>query len=998
MTRPNLPVSVYLALDTHLILNRMGDMKRLELLGWDAPVVDKVRDYLLTLVHTGNGGSTQGAGQALDLEGILIVVPTRQAGRHLRESMALWCEVNGTALLSARIVTPNYLFMQGINEAEVAGSVLTRAAWVRVLTGNDLSLLSSLFPGVNSERSFQWAMNTGDIMQNLRRELADGAYSIRSVLQQHAGELEELERWQDMAALEELYLAELKKAGKTDSCIAEIDAAMQIDLNPKIKRIVVACVPDPSLLSIEALKSADRDGMEIDILVHADPELDGTFDEWGRPKPEHWRSVNIDIPDWKNDVCLESTPAAQAKRVCLEIVKHSEQFESGEMAIGVPDRSVIPFIEKTLGAESLSTFDPADAMVGEHPVGLLGAGIADLVQYCSYDAVANLLRHPDFLVHLKDEYSLESLEVLGQLDGFQNYYLPVTFDAMLLPFKNNPSGACDQRDDFTELGKALRVIESILKLFETHGFEEAWRTVYQQIYKSRKLDLSRSRDVEFESAAMAVDAVLREFRELSAIIKDLDIVKLSSLFAARLGEATYHRERHDEIIDLEGWLELPWNSRPFLMVTGMNEQFVPGGSLSDAFLPDSLRSILDLRDDSARFARDIFLMQGMIKSRGDGGRAFFIVGKTATSGDPLKPSRLLFRCDDAELPARVEKLLAGIRDNSSQPYADVIFTLEPGRADAADMVLDDKYISVTSFRDYLECPFRYYLRRVLGMEAVSDDKAGLDHMDFGNIVHEVLQVMGEDKDLWACSDDDELGEKLADIASSLMAKRFGTPTPLSVEISLMAAQERLRAAARAQTALVKSGWAIKDVETGAGRKGAEKNRWRLKRGGFTISGRIDRIDENLKDGRIRIIDYKTFDNFKTPESEHLAGRTERTPEYNDAFVSVVSRGKLKQEHMRWTDLQLPLYEMIYNQGIEYNEKIELAYFGLPKATSQTGIIPWDTFDRGRMESAVECLDAVLDRIDKKVFWPPSESTRYDDDYAAMFYFENSVNPMEKAVQ
>ncbi len=183
---------------------------------------------------------------------------------------------------------------------------------------------------------------------------------------------------------------------------------------------------------------------------------------------------------------------------------------------------------------------------------------------------------------------------------------------------------------------------------------------------------------------MAVDAILREFRELSETRTEFDIVQLSSLFTSRLNAQTYHRERRNEIIDLEGWLELPWNDRPFLMVTGMNEEFVPGGSLSDAFLPDSLRRILDLRDDAARFARDVFLMQGMIKSRNAEGRACFIAGKTATSNDPLKPSRLLFRCDDVELPGRVKRLLATTKETHPRPCADVAVKLAPARAEKPD--------------------------------------------------------------------------------------------------------------------------------------------------------------------------------------------------------------------------------------------------------------------------------------------------------------------------
>lgn len=947
---------------------QMPELKR-TFLGWDSPLTDKVRDYLLANAHTET---------APDLEDCLVIVPTRQAGRRLREALAAWCNAHDTALLSARIVTPHFLFMQGANNADVAGPVITRAAWINVLTGKDLSPLQALFPGISGEQPFQWALNTGDIIQGLRRELADGAYTIRRVLEKHSTELEELERWQDLAALEDLYLSELESFGKEDLCLAQIEAARKPALDPTIERIIIAGVADPSLLALAALEAAAGAGLEIEILAHADESLADAFDVWGRPLPEYWKDVIIDMPDWQNDIHLETTPAAQAERVLREIAENARHYGAGDIAIGTPDRSVVPFIRKKLGSEGLTTFDPSDLRVGAHPAGLLGIAVAELLQFGSYDTVARLLRHPDFLGYLEHEHSLKSLDVLSQLDLFQNTYLPATLEAMLRPFEDNPAGAFDRRDDFTQLGEALRAVQSILDMFRQDGpaagyFENAWREVYQRIYIPRRLKPFSRRDDEFESAALAVDSVLREFRDLAG--SSLDIAQLSSLFAARLAEATYHASRDDEIIDVEGWLELPWNNRQLLVVTGMNEEFVPGGSMSDAFLPDSLRTLLGLRDDTARLARDVYFMQSMIKSRAEKGRACFVVGKTASSGDPLKPSRLLFRCDDSELPARVEKLLAGIKETSPAPYAEVIFPLVPPREEKVD-----NYISATSFKSYLECPFRYYLKYVLGMESVRDDKAGLDSMDFGNIVHEVLQLMGEDKKLWACGDPGKLGKHLVELAAKIAVARYGNPVPLPVEISLAAARERLKAAARVQAALVEEGWVIKEVERG-GR--------RFDLNDFTIGGRIDRIDENTNDGRIRIIDYKTFDKDRAPETEHLGTHREDTPEYNRAEISVVSRGKTKDVVKRWADLQLPLYEVLYTRGMVYRENIELAYFALPKAVSRTGVLVWDEFDKARMASAVKCAAAVVELVKKKTFWPPAERVKYEN-FANMFYFENSV--------
>ena len=191
--------------------------------------------------------------------------------------------------------------------------------------------------------------------------------------------------------------------------------------------------------------------------------------------------------------------------------------------------------------------------------------------------------------------------------------------------------------------------------------------------------------------------------------------------------------------------------------------------------------------------------------------------------------------------------------------------------------------------------------------------------------------------------------------------------------------------------LVSEGWDIVEVETGQGKSGKEKDRWRLKRKGFTVSGRIDRIDRHRETGVIRIMDYKTIDAADTvPEKTHLTPRKDNTADYNIIDLSTVKKdGTPKKNERKWSDLQLPLYAMIYNQSNVYSDKIELGYFLLPKVASKTGYKPWPEFNDVRMQSAVECLDGVLDAVAGNVFWPPAESVTYDD-FGDLFRMEGSV--------
>ncbi|GAI21592.1 unnamed protein product, partial [marine sediment metagenome] len=79
-------------------------------LGWDAPVTAKAQEFLLPQQLSGS----------VDLEKELIVVPTRQAGRRLRETLALHCAKQNAALLSPHVVTPTFFLLSENEPVNVA--------------------------------------------------------------------------------------------------------------------------------------------------------------------------------------------------------------------------------------------------------------------------------------------------------------------------------------------------------------------------------------------------------------------------------------------------------------------------------------------------------------------------------------------------------------------------------------------------------------------------------------------------------------------------------------------------------------------------------------------------------------------------------------------------------------------------------------------------------------------------------------------------------------
>ena len=1023
--------------------------------------MDKVSGWLLA-------GKT-GAGP-VDFHDTLIIVPTLQAGRCLREALARRCHERQSVLLSTTIVTPHYFFSRYRPDTKAANPSLTKAVWAEVLEKADLTQFSVFFPHpdrLNNIDKFQWALATGEIIEGLRQELADGGYGIPDVIGKHEKDLQELERWRDLAGLEKLYLQKIEELGFCDACRMKIGMADNPELEPGVTRIVAAGVPDPTLLAVRALQNLARDH-SVDILIHAPETMANKFDEWGRPIAGEWAREEVDIPDWDKNVFLEASPDAQSQQTVEILAGLPAEYGPTDIGIGVPDTAVIPFLKNDLRAIGLPAFDPSDALFSEHALGRLVDSMFNLLPSRAYLHVADLLRHPDFLRYLEEIHKIEPRHVLTQLDEFQNHYLPVNLESMLAPFaegfgehgkpkaEKSPDKPEYDAGCFAALGKALKIIKEHIDTFGDKPPEKAWRSFLQSVYEARKISRDNARDREFQRAAGVIEETFRELRQvpegktdrsgeaprgkpqgifaepceateaiLSSIAapatedhpcgkpqgflakKDktsdtfaenfpglptnrqmsiwdggtaalgMDKNRFHAIFCRRLREQAYSRERDAEILDLQGWLELPWTDTPFLVVTGMNEEFVPGGSLSDVFLPDSLRKILKLRDDLSRFGRDVYLLKSLVESRRSDGRFCVIVGKYALSGDPLRPSRLLLRCPPGKLPARAEQLFKHIRQTERVPAAETIFRLKPSDCEKDDKILGKKTIPVTAFRDYLACPFRFYLRRILKMEALSDEKTEMDALDFGQVIHAVLQAMGANEQLWACRDAEKLGKALGGMAAKIMAGRYGKNLPLGALVALSSARARLEALAREQVALTKAGWEIIASEQNKSITGNE----------FTIIGKIDRIDRHKDSGLIRIIDYKTSDTARSPKAEHLAKRRDETPDYNQlVFKGKEGRkGSAGDKEFRWVDLQLPLYRRMYDDGNAFNPKIELAYFNLPKAVGETGLSVWEDFNDDTMDSADNCIAGILENIANGTFWPPAGNVKYDDDFKTLFF-------------
>ena len=414
-----------------------------------------------------------------------------------------------------------------------------------------------------------------------------------------------------------------------------------------------------------------------------------------------------------------------------------------------------------------------------------------------------------------------------------------------------------------------------------------------------------------------------------------------------------------DALELVDWLELPLDDAPVVMLTGFNEGFLPESVTGHAFLPDSLRTRLGLSDNRSRLARDAYRLTTVLHSKES---VRLVAGRRSALGDPLRPSRLMFRIPEEQLPARVLYFLerdgggAGVAGSGGvsglaalglEPGGKSEFTVPP--EPVVELAEDDvpTRLAVTAFRGLLTDPYRFVLEKVYRLDRLDDTARELDPLRFGSLAHEILHRFGlmalESPPGVDVSSEEDVARSLMALLKDELSTRFGENTMPAVHLQAEQLKLRLRAFAEKQAHWAAQGWEMVAVEcTGEG----EGVPFEVDGTPILLRGRIDRIDHNPSTGEWAVLDYKTGQSVDSPEKTH---RKERGGDH------------------QWIDLQLPLYRRLLSgvldeegrrvvdidiEGVEQS-RIRFGFVSLPQNVQATEfmIADWTAEDFASAEAA-----------------------------------------------
>jgi ATP-dependent helicase/nuclease subunit B len=943
-----------------------------QFLDWKRPLLSSAVEKLLKHSNT----------DLINLSNIMVVAPTTHSAQKLKYDLAKQLAENNRGLVLPKIVTPEFFISANCTQKKKATYSESLIAWLTVFENFNIGTLSSLFPNIpDKENRHSWNLNVIDSIMNLISTIAEAGHTISSIVNTNNEPVaDDIDRWFDLLKLENEYTKILNSNGLIDSNQNKIISANSPSIPQEINRIIIIGIIDPLPIVTNAWEILSKQ-ISTEIWIHAPESENNSFDKWGRPIEKSWSNREIEIPSFENSVHVTSPENMQHNitTILSDLTDDkSNNIDLNKTSIFTANNSLIPYIKNFFSKYDITTTDPAGTEFTISKLYILLDNFYDFLLSKNYQSFAKLLRTPDILNYFRyynDHFDIARL--LTSLDQLQNKYLPETLND-INSMINSESKNSSKYGIKVELLKIVynQFLDFIEKV-KTKSLHDFLHFFIEEIYSGRKLKNNNINDNHFIETLTTFNKILNEFNDSQIKTDHLSLSKQFNVFLNILKrEKSYPDSKIEGVLEIHGWLETQWSNSENIILTGMNEKYLPGGIQSDLFLPDSIKQKLGIRSMDSRFSRDSYILTALLKSHAPG-KIHFIVNNIDTSGDPLKPSRLLFLTNGKNLIPRLNKLFIHTdedsNNNSISDYSPS-FKLKP-----TDKKIEP-VLYATDFSNYLSSPFIFYLKKALKMEKIDDRKNDIDPRYFGNTCHAILQKFSEKENLGEIQSLDKLQDILKEYTDKEILIRYGRNLSLPSILSTSSIKQRIIKSAEQILEDYKIGWRTIEVEKSFPLTidNAFITKWSTKPielpEPYIIRGKIDRIDKNIKTGEVRIVDYKTSEKGKQPNNVHYKRPRDitKSPEY--------SRFTLDEKSYCWLDLQLPIYYlMLENSEIETNSNLYCSYFNLPKIISETGISSWDNIS-DFIPAACSAIADIIINIEKKVFWPPFNLTGFNDAY------------------
>ncbi len=321
-----------------------------------------------------------------------------------------------------------------------------------------------------------------------------------------------------------------------------------------------------------------------------------------------------------------------------------------------------------------------------------------------------------------------------------------------------------------------------------------------------------------------------------------------------------------------------------VVVAGAERDHLPGSGGQSPFFNDAVRRELALPEGDARRRERFYHFRRLLEAA----PRILVTWRREQDGEPVAPSpwveslqafhKLAYGegLDDADLALLVRAPEAEVVNRHSPLPSEE--TPPRPRVDAA---LLPHTLSASGYQQLVDCPYQFFAARLLHLSPPDAIREALEKSDYGERVHRCLEafhkgvegVPGPFGSPVTPANRNRAVQEMESIAESVFAadlednflhrgwlERWRTVIPAYIDWQLRRDEQ----------------WRVQSAEVSARRELAE---------GFTLQGRLDRLDE--ADGRIAVTDYKTG---RVPgEEDVLNGEAVQLPCY--ALLAEAETGK-----------------------------------------------------------------------------------------------------------
>ena len=881
---------------------------QLTFLGWDTPPIHSLSNWLVTRAGTDS---------ILDLSEVTIVLPSANGVKHLQQALIEDATSRNLAFLPPEISTVGGLPEQLYPHKSPASESFQHLAWVSAVkdvgNSNRLKTLLPVLPARNNHHAWQQIAKT---IANVHRELSGETLAFIDMVDhcQQQGLSHETQRWQELQLIQDAYFALLDQHQVWDLQSARVIALKNNEISVESsRRFVVAGCSD---LSATLRGFLDAISNQTEFIVFSPQDFAHGFDGVGCLIPAEWDATIPSVP--MSQVKLAGDPNHQCELVLDTIAGLPEEVSTADVLVATPDASDQNQIVRQLLRHDLATSVPTGKSISETKPVVLVQAIRDYLCDSNFDALSNLLRHPDV-----GKYILPTQSITSALKALTRYHedrLPLN-DSDIRSLANRYPALASAVDSIHRWTRTLTRVGTALQHHE--GLINLLTAVYGELTFDRDTDIAQINSIKSITQhsielATAYDQLELEVSLVEFLGQLLDSLAILSIPSTPKADA----------ITISGWLDAPWSTHPYVILTSVNEGIIPTTSNTELFIQDQTRMALGLLNNQRRLARDAYALALLRHSR----HLTAISKRTTTQGDPLPISRLLLHGSIEQQARLVKQFSSGevtrarhrLNDQATaNPLPPLEIKIAPYKPES---------ISVTALRSYLSCPLRYYLAHVLRLESTEDSSRELSPLTFGNLVHNVLYQFG-DSGCKDSIDEEEIFEFLKAAATKEFRRHYGKSGYPAVRLQLEQIYLRLSAFASWQAQWRADGWIIHEVEYKVTEPVAVLEDYPE----CKIHGRIDRIDYHPAKSEYAIFDYKTSESSDSPEASHKSSRPPG-----------------------WSDLQLPMYRHLA-RGITRDAPILLGYISLGKELAKIGaqIASWDEatlFDAD--QTAVDVIRAI----------------------------------------